>query len=323
MTDWQGIAELLGVSAVLMGAITGARSLVMLLLPEKKFKSRGIRQKQALIVDSANSHEWANVLSICTIVGAGFAVFVKVVTKIPMAFADAWAMGFALLAPLAVAAQGTLLVLEAHASRKMGKALEKKGFEVSIIHKASVKWDKLLDRLARGAGDATISWVHVSSHGDMISKKSIEFDELQKKDSRNLALYENRFVPGADDRKKFSVLSNGNIPDYALVGMLPRNGKNVLTVDSCHAGGMAETAKMLTGMERENIAVMTSTHNNAVQWNNPQARNILRYIRRDSGSVPVSEFFEKHCREQAGWRRFKQPFYRPMQFSGKNMKITL
>ena len=323
MTNWPGIAELLGMSAVLIGAITGVRSLVMLFFPEKKFKSSGIRQKQALIVDSANFHSWTDVLGITLITCAGVAVLVKTILKIQLSFVDMWAVSFAMMAPLSVAVQSRLSILEANRSRKMGKALEEKGFEVSITHKANVDWEKLLNGLAQGADDATISLVRIFSHGSMISRKSFEFEELQKKEHRKSALYESRFVSVANTREKFSVLGNGNMPDYALIAMLPQKGKTVLAVNACQAGGMVEAAGLLTGKERENVSVMTSTDHKLGYWNNPQAKSLLRYIRHDSGTASVSEFFEKHCREQSGRRRFMQPIYRPMQFSGKNMRITL
>ena len=182
MTNWQGILELLGVSAALIGLVTAARSAIMLLFPEKKFKTSGIRQKQALIADNSKAHDWTDTLGITLLVTACASAVLSRILKAHISFVDLTAMFFAVCAPLAVAYQSCYAIIWAYESKRLGKALEKKGFEVSICHKANVDWNCLVSGLTQGAGEETISLIRINSHGTMISKKSHEFEGLQKKE---------------------------------------------------------------------------------------------------------------------------------------------
>jgi len=324
MLDVWGIVEILGASAASIGMITAARSAIMLLFPEKKLKAGRMRQKQALLVDSANNHEWTDVIGIGLLIGGVLLpAGIKATTRLTVSFVDIAVIGFAILAPFGVLYQGANSIFEAYKSRKLGKALEGQGFEVSITHKASVDWAGLLGALKDGAGCATISLIRAHSHGSMISINSPDFETPRKKWMRS-ADHNANFCPEEACREKSSVLGNGNIPDSALISMLSEvPGKKILVVNACQAGGNVDAARMLSGEKKDDVSVMTCTGTGLGVRTSPQARAFYRYIKRDSGNVPVSEFFEMHCKKHSGWRRFVRPSYRPVQFSGKNMRITL
>jgi hypothetical protein len=289
------------------------------LTPNRISETHGKTDKQAIIIDNGHDRAYAGPISLSILLSGFISIFSG------WDFLPAGASLFYLFRSTRLD-QANLY--EMWKSRRLRKALEGKGYSVSIYHKFDGNWDAVLDSVERNATSQTTTVIAYHGHGGRLKRpySQITCDVYEVTD--NTARYRYAYATDPAQRTHISILEKKSVQDYELISKLAHlPGKKVLLVSACQAGGFAAAARDLRGDLRENISVLTAS-GNSITTPNKLNRAFTHFVK--GGDANVGEFFHFHSRRYAlsGGRMrraallLKNRMYNPQAHVGRNV-ITI
>jgi|GEM_PF-1853676 len=305
MGDWVVTLGIVAFSGVVLAVEKAITEMVNKSNPPKEMEGDYKKQKQAfLLIDNGHDHEWGLIFTLSPLSAICTGTFAAIGSQSLTAVMQFALISGSIMIPMYAGLVDILSFRVMRRIKKIGKALEEKGYDISIIHKFNGNIDALVEQIKRTADADTVTVLFYHGHGYAMSREDKRTD-----------CYDEKFLPDIARRKTISILARGKIPDVEVVHKLSEiPGDKVVLINACQAGGFAYAATNLPEDRKEKFALITSSDGRDADKLNKLAPSFRGYVE-DNGGQSVSEFFRKHADEHSSRKSKRMTRYSPVLYA--------